>query len=259
MRKKYQKIVVCPDCLKERLAPKYCAGVRCNSCSAKKTKNWLLSKQNLIDPVYKECINCKKMFRIGPSRKNRRRNCSLKCSYITRQTFYKSASWEQKVLHLKERFEKLVIKKDKDCWGWNGSLSSGYAQIAFENKPIKGSRASWLILNGKIPEGLFVCHVCNNSICTNPEHLYLGTHKQNMEDRKNCNRDPVGERNGMSKLKDEDVVKIKKMIANKTGGTKIARLFKVSPVTISQIKNGHRWNYKDRASRDLAAKEISEI
>lgn len=207
--------------------------------------------------MYKECVNCKKEFYISPSKEGRRRNCSRACSYITRKTFYKSATWDEKVLHLKERFEKLVIKKDKDCWGWKGSVTNGYAKISFDNLPLSGHRAAWIIFKGVLPKKLFVCHKCNNALCTNPEHLYLGTHKQNMKDRKNCKRDPVGEKNGMSKLKEKQVVEIIKMLNEKKGGSEIARLFKISPVTVSGIKTGHLWNYLDRAGRDALSQPVA--
>jgi hypothetical protein len=207
--------------------------------------------------MYKKCSNCKKEFYIVPSASLRRHNCSLSCSYITRKTFYKSASWDEKVLHLKERFEKLVIKKDEGCWGWKGSITNGYAKIAFENLPLSGHRASWIIFKGVLPKKLFVCHKCNNALCTNPEHLYLGTHKQNMKDRKNCRRDPVGEKNGMSKLKEKEVLEMKKMFKKKISGAEIARFFNISPGIVSEIKNGHYWAYlnKNRSARELAAKE----
>lgn len=76
-----------------------------------------------------------------------------------------------------------------ECWLWKGYVqSSGYGQMYIEGKRILAHRASWSAANGDIPEGMLVCHKCDTPRCVNPDHLFLGTHKNNMDDCMNKNR-----------------------------------------------------------------------
>ena len=76
------------------------------------------------------------------------------------------------------------VKKTKDCWNWNGAkFSSGYGAFWLNGKNKSAHRVSWELTNGQIPDGKLVCHTCDISACVNPNHLFLGTWKGNMEDR----------------------------------------------------------------------------
>lgn len=95
----------------------------------------------------------------------------------------------------KTRFlSKVFINPENDCWEWQATIyPSGYGQfywghIEGKDKTIKAHRAAWLILKGEVPWHLQVLHKCHNRKCCNPDHLYLGTHADNMRDRNESGR-----------------------------------------------------------------------
>ena len=81
-----------------------------------------------------------------------------------------------------------LVKKDSGCWEWSKSTRSGYGQVRWNGKLIFAHRLSYFIVNGEIPKGLFVCHKCDNPSCCNPDHLFLGTHIDNMMDMRTKGR-----------------------------------------------------------------------
>jgi len=85
----------------------------------------------------------------------------------------------------KARFWKKISKTDgNECWVWTGnSLKDGYGMFSLKNSGFLAHRVSWTIANGKIADpSLFVLHECDNPKCVNPDHLFLGTHQDNMDD-----------------------------------------------------------------------------
>ena len=75
------------------------------------------------------------------------------------------------------------VDKSGDCWLWTASKTKeGYGYFRFDGAMRKAHRMSWLLTNGEIPEGMLVCHTCDNPSCVNPKHLWLGTNRDNMDD-----------------------------------------------------------------------------
>jgi len=142
-----------------------------------------------------------------------------------------------------ERIEAKVEKiPEAGCWIWTGTTTvRGYGQIISNNRKHYAHRASYEAFIGPIPEGMNVCHACDNVYCVNPAHLFLGTQKQNLEDMARKKRSTLGEKNPMAKLRSKDVQDIKHRINLGNSDSEIALEFNVSRQTINNIKHGRVW------------------
>jgi len=143
--------------------------------------------------------------------------------------------------------EKLWSKVDKtgDCWEWIGRKSSGYGYLWHEGKEVGAHRLSWMLHNGQIPEGMLICHTCDNRGCVNPDHLFLGTYKENTQDAVDKGRMSRGEKNGNSKLTKDQVVAIKKewKAMEYKNKAELARKYGVTDTQIGRIISGSRWGW----------------
>ena len=137
------------------------------------------------------------------------------------------------------------IEKTHTCWIWKGGKNRGYGQIDVNNKLIYTHRFSWELHYGTIPNGLHVLHSCDNPSCVNPEHLFLGTHKDNMQDMVKKGRKAVilGEMWGHAKLSALDVIHIRELIARGEKQRVIAKDYGVRPATISLIHCRKNWKH----------------
>lgn len=149
-------------------------------------------------------------------------------------------------LTTEERFWRKVKKRQShECWDWAGVCdTSGYGQIEINRKSIKTHRFSWEIHFGKIPDEMCILHYCDNPKCVNPNHLWLGTKKDNSDDKVNKNRQTKGEDVWCSKLTEDQVKEIRQLCCEKKLMKKeIAKMFNISNATISAIHTSKAWRH----------------
>ncbi len=143
-----------------------------------------------------------------------------------------------------ESFEaRTMWEPNSGCLIWLGSVNNGgYGNIWVNGKNIRCHRYSWTRTNGKIPPQMYVLHKCDNRLCVNPHHLFLGTHQDNMDDRdaKGRGDKPKGEANNQAKLTDLDIVNIR---SDSRTHTQLAHEYKVSRQNIGLIKRHKTWKH----------------
>ena len=142
----------------------------------------------------------------------------------------------------KERFEEKVCPEpNTGCHLWTASSAShGYGQFKLNGKHVLSHRVAYELYVGPIPEGMYVCHTCDVRVCVNPEHLFLGTHADNMKDRNGKGRQARGEDHGCARLTEELALEI-----YHAAGTQIeiTKKYGVSRSLVSKIKNKKKWSH----------------
>jgi len=141
------------------------------------------------------------------------------------------------------------VQKTEGCWLWTGGTDEGYGALSTTLEPDCGRRErahrfAYKRLVGPIPDGLYVCHTCDNRRCVNPDHLFLGSHLANIEDKLQKERHCRGSSHGMSKLSEDDVIEIRRLYS--TGDflqREIAEKYGVCKQTISAIVRGQTWRH----------------
>ena len=133
-----------------------------------------------------------------------------------------------------ESFWSKVIKTESGCWKWSGAKSTnGYGSFTFRLKRYTAHTVSYEIAYGKIPKGMCIRHSCDNPECSNPKHLELGTHTDNMHDMIRRGRSF----NSKAMLSNQDVRLIRHFAMNGISQKSIAKIFDTAQSHVSRIVN----------------------
>ena len=136
-----------------------------------------------------------------------------------------------------------MVKKTESCWEWTGAkYTNGYGCFKLGRKLHGAHRVSYVISHGEIPHGLFVCHSCDNKRCVNPEHLFLGTATDNMQDAARKLRTSVGSRRSTAKLNEGVVLEMRRICRGGVSPDKVGELFGVNRRTAANAATGRTWS-----------------
>ena len=146
-----------------------------------------------------------------------------------------------------ERFEEKYKVAENGCWEWTAQLDNkGYGRFGIAtSKSLLAHRWAYDHFVGPIPEGFFVCHKCDNPVCVNPEHLFVGTAQDNSDDMVSKNRNwmSVGEKNHNAVLTENDVIAMRALHSEGVSMTRLAKQFSVSRGTAQNVINRKTWKH----------------
>jgi hypothetical protein len=183
-------------------------------------------------PVTIICERCQRTFRRPPSA--RARFCSLACANEAQRTDLSDRFWAK-------------VQKTDTCWLWTGTLRPhGYGEMSIGRRGfVRAHRLSWVLHHGPIPDEAWVLHRCDNTRCVNPDHLFLGTPKDNTQDMLHKGRHRPsfvrGEQNGRARLRRTQVQTIRTRYAAGALVATLAREYDVSEGAIQAIIQGRTW------------------
>lgn len=144
-----------------------------------------------------------------------------------------------------------IPEPNTGCWLWTGSLSiHGYGQLTWQGKVRRAHRVAWEMSRGPIPpraghHGTCVCHRCDNRLCVNPDHLFLGSNGDNVRDmlrkRRGRNGGARGEAIGRAKLTESQVRDLRANHAAGATFSDLGRRYGVTRVAVAKAVRGATW------------------
>ena len=151
-------------------------------------------------------------------------------------------------MRLIERFESQINKVDNGCWLWTGEIcpKGKHGILRSGGQVFSAYRLSYEIYKGEIPIDMCVCHTCDVRACVNPDHLWIGTQQENIQDAVQKGRMNRGENNAGSKLQEDQVIEIVNLY--KTGNysqQQLGEMYGVAHTIISGIITGKNWKHLD--------------
>lgn len=138
---------------------------------------------------------------------------------------------------------KVKVGLPDECWEWMGKKSKKGQGIFRGNKDVGSARTAYRLAYGDIPDGLWVLHKCDNPPCCNPNHLFLGTQKDNMHDCSVKGRISRGEKRYNAKLNTKDVINIRTQYNDGFTMREISRTYRVANSTIFNIIHKKSWKH----------------
>lgn len=159
----------------------------------------------------------------------------------------------KRVSNTLDRFLQKIAPIDKNgCMLWTGNQYwDGYGKFHIREiqdgqpywKTVRAHRYAWELKNGPIPIGIYVCHKCDNPLCINVEHMFLGTQKDNLSDMASKKRSTIGTKNPMAKLTDNDIKDIRKMYKDGKTQQHIAKIYSLSRSNVGLIVTHETWKH----------------
>lgn len=175
-------------------------------------------------------------------------------SFYKNYDYRKTCSRKCAADRLGSREERFWSKVDKNgptmphmstcCWVWTSEcVNKGYGRMKYGTVRQLAHRISWELKNGPIPKDLQVLHQCDKPPCVRPDHLFLGTQKENLQDmlKKGRANKAIGQRHGRSKITEADVRKAHYLVADGVPQMEVALKLGVHVNTIARVISGSRW------------------
>lgn len=152
----------------------------------------------------------------------------------------------------KERFENKFVKEPSGCWRWTACFQgTGYGYFWLDGRLTTAPRAALKLYKELDAGKQFACHTCDNRWCVNPDHLFLGSAQDNMDDCVVKKRfrpgNHGGTRNGRAKLTDQDVTTIRQLAAIGISRKQILQQFDIGTSQYHRIVNKVQWNMEENA------------
>lgn len=164
-------------------------------------------------------------------------------------------------LTAEQRFWRFVDKSN-ECWSWTGTtFKGGYGKFSLDGRKIQAHRFAWSMVHGRIPDGMVICHRCDNPSCVRLDHLFLGTISDNVNDAlkkgryygrvyrgmSRCRKSPTGrnskgENNPGARLNEKQVKEIRELFESHTmTGKQLGALYGVGKWQIYRIVRREQW------------------